>query len=211
MMLDRKTVTSLVSLCAALIAIGGLVVAYAQSPQGRQVAKADASKQFVETATLSSDEGLGVHASKESFFRAAARSAEREAVRRAESKRMWRGTQVAPHPTATGEAKVLQQKIASLLARQERAPERRAAHFHSFDTPEFGLRGWTGVVRQVSPSPEGTLVKVEMRPVLVNEDAAVTYTPDFVLETYLYANDQLTLLELSEPTGTKLSGVVFSD
>lgn len=209
--MNRKTSIRLVPLCTALIVIGCLVVAYAQAPLEGGQGNAGRSNRIVEFATVSSNEELGIHASRESFSLAAARSADREAVRREELKRMWRGTQVAPDPTATGAAKDWQQKIASLLAQQDRGSARRMAHFHLFDTPDFGLRGWTGVVRQVSRSPEGAIVTVEMRPVLVTESAAVMYTPDFVLETYLYANDQLSFLELSEPTDTKLGGIVFSD
>lgn len=123
-----------------------------------------------------------------------------------------RGTNVAPSDAATGAERKLHEDIGKAFAQGDPIPKQRLEHFRWCDTPWLGCRGWNGQIREVSRTPDGSwLVMVRFHPYLVSNIAALTHTPDYYDETYLYSGGALQFVEGSEPKGGSLKGTIFGD
>lgn len=213
----QKNSWSIVSLILITCSAIGLVFAYPQSPSRGGVALVNQddtdSDRFVEIKTISTGGPAGTrnHHSLAAFHEAEAMIAKDGRRLRAQAFMKQRGSVISPHPDATGDVRVLQEKLAALLSQQDPVPLGRLIHFRWCDTPDLGLRGWKGTIKDVVRAPQGLLMTIEMRPYLVSQLGGITDTPDHVIETYLYSNGHMAFLDCKEPAGTGLAGALFVD
>ncbi len=106
------------------------------------------------------------------------------AVERQKSEQ-YRGLSVEPHPAASGQAFVVQERIANLLGRLDYVPAHRVEHFRWI--PEMGMTisGWRGQIVETAPAPNGIRVTVKVKPIVA------LGTKDYTLESYLYTDGRL--------------------
>ena len=110
----------------------------------------------------------------------------------------WKGWSVRVSPTVKGEERDAHLALAEVLSGMDFVPKDRAGHFKSYDTPEFRLDGWDGSIESASPTLDGVLVVLRVRPLMASVHGASTTILDSVLERYEVSNGAVRYLDSAE-------------
>lgn len=130
-----------------------------------------------------------------------------ELAARQREKYAYRGTQI--QTTAIGEKLTLHTKIAGAFAKQDpQPPERRQLFAWCLQHPGVVLTGWSGNIQEVTKSTSGWLVKVRLAPRIAGI-GAVSFTPDYCIETWVYNDGDLRFVSTVRPPDAKQ--ILFGD
>jgi hypothetical protein len=124
---------------------------------------------------------------------------------------------VVVDPEKLGEtvrALTLRQAIARQFATQDLCPQERMMYFASLKAKPPGsgmglwLVGWWGVIEQITPDPDGWLVRVVVEPQLENGGTVVHRIEDTYSEVYRYSAGALRFVRASVPPKSPRSPVI---
>lgn len=116
-----------------------------------------------------------------------------------EEEPVYKGTDISPDPSATGEVLAVQQEVAIRLGRLDYKSPRRLAHFQWLDQPNIQVIGWHGWIQQATRTPDGWLLRVRMMPRLRTPGASVALTRDHFFEIYEYKDGKLNHVDSIDP------------
>ena len=114
---------------------------------------------------------------------------------KAERFMMERGTSISADPKAEGENLAFQQKFARQLSKMNFIPHDRTTHFqwlNNFDG--IFVRGWRGMISDVTKTDGGLVVDVLVTPDLQTQRHNITHTSDYYTEKYLFTNGSVDYL-----------------
>jgi hypothetical protein len=120
------------------------------------------------------------------------------------------GCRVLPSPDAPQSQAKLQLEIAEAFAKQDSPPPERLKSFEwCLSDPRLTCTGWSGVIRHVSEVRNAWQVTVRISPRINGSHGNVTFTPDYCVETWEYADGELSFVESERPAHAMKA--LFSD